>query len=194
MRVVSAEYLKSALYAKDFPRDRRPEIAFAGRSNVGKSSLLNTLLQRKGLAKTSATPGKTQMINFFDVNGKFYFVDLPGYGYAKVPKTLKMAWQEHMTQYVTGREPLRLVCVLVDSRHEPTANDATMIALLDEAEVPTLIVATKIDKLSKSERKRNLDRIRKALDLEPDAFIVPFSSVDREGVKELWDVIGEQLA
>lgn len=194
MKIVSATFLKSALKPDDYPRDGRPEFAFVGRSNVGKSSLMNALLGRKGLAKTSGTPGKTQTINFFDINGKFYFVDLPGYGYAKVPKTLKDAWNRVMTQYLRQREPLRMAAVLLDARHVPTDNDLHMLELLENAEVPTLLVATKIDKLKQSERKTNLRRIREAVGLDEEGLVVPFSAITGEGVRPLWATIEGMLS
>lgn len=193
MRVRSATFLKSAMRPEQYPRDGRPEIAFVGRSNVGKSSLLNSLLGRKGLAKTSSTPGKTQTINFFDIDERFYFVDLPGYGFAKVPLAVKEAWGRVMTAYLSDREPLRLVCQLVDARHAPTERDLEMLALLDEAEVATLVIATKFDKLKASERSRNLARIRTTLDLPDEAMIVPYSAMTGAGKDELWEVIGEFL-
>jgi len=193
VQVNQASFVLSALKPDDYPRDRRPEFAFVGRSNVGKSSLQNTLLRRKELARTSATPGKTQTINFFDINGTFYFVDLPGYGYAKVPKSMKDAWNKVMVAYLRGREPLRMVTALVDARHTPTAQDYHMLSILEEAEVPTLVVATKVDKLKRSQRARQLDHIRRDLDLGDDGLLIPFSSVTREGVKELWRVIEDLL-
>lgn len=193
MIVQDVKFLKSALYAKDFPKDRRPEIAFIGRSNVGKSSLLNALLKRKGLAKTSSTPGKTQTLNFFDVNGKIYFVDLPGYGYAKVPKSMKDAWNQCMVDYLQDRESLQLIVALMDGRHKPNAHDLQMMDLLEEAERPTLIVATKVDKLKQSERKKNIRSIESTLELQEKGCVLPFSSVSREGVKELWQVIDDVL-
>jgi len=189
MKVTSAEYVKSAMTPDQFPRDRRPEFAFAGRSNVGKSSLLNRLLNHRGLAKTSGTPGKTQTINFFDVNKRIYFVDLPGYGFAKVPKAVKTAWNRVMGAYLADREPLKMVVQLLDARHMPTQNDLDMLELLDNAEVPTLIVATKIDKLKRSERAARLTAIRQKLELDGDALVIPFSSVTGEGVRPVWDVI-----
>ena len=189
MKVVSAAFVKSVIRVEECPRDGRPEIAFVGRSNVGKSSLLNALLNRKGLAKTSSTPGKTQTINFFDINGAFYFVDLPGYGYAKVPQGVKTEWSRVMTAYLRKREPLRLVVQLLDARHIPTERDHEMLDLLEEAMAPTLLAATKIDKLKSSERARNIKRIRSELDLEDDALVVPFSAITGEGAKPLWNVI-----
>lgn len=191
MKVVTAQFIVSAIKPSQFPPDSRPEIAFVGRSNVGKSTLLNRLLNRKRLAKTSATPGKTQTINFFDVNGRIYFVDLPGYGFAKVPKGVKQRWGKALTAYLRDRASLRLVVHLMDARHKPTVLDADMLELLDEAEVPTLVVATKADKLKQSERKRNLARIRATLELDEDALILPVSGVTAENIPELWRVIDD---
>lgn len=193
MKVLSARFVKSAMQPGDYPRMRRPQVAFVGRSNVGKSSLLNVLLGRKGLAKTSNTPGKTQTINFFEVNEAFHFVDLPGYGYAKVSKKLKDEWNRRMAEYLQSEERLVLVAALVDSRHEPSPKDIEMLDLLEEAEVPTLVVATKVDKLKKGERKKNLARIRQTLGLDEDAAVLPFSSVTKEGVRPLWSIIDEVL-
>ncbi len=191
MKVNTVEFLKRAMLPEQCPKGNRPEFAFSGRSNVGKSSLLNRVLGRKGIAKTSATPGKTQTINFFDVNERIYFVDLPGYGYAKVPAEVKRQWNIILHQYLTEREQLKLVVQLIDSRHPPTPKDLEMISLLDEAEVPTLIVATKLDKLTRSERDKNLREIRKVLELESEALVIPFSAVTGEGVGPIWDVIDE---
>lgn len=155
---------------------------------------MNALLGKKRLAKTSSTPGKTQTINFFDVNGRFYFVDLPGYGFAKVPLKVKAKWGRVVSAYLQERETLRLVVLLIDSRHAPSVRDHEVLEFLDRAEVPTLLVATKIDKLKRSERKRNLERIRDSLALSEDALIVPFSVVTGEGKKELWSVIEELLS
>lgn len=173
------------------PRNGRPEFAFVGRSNVGKSSLLNAMLGKKGLAKTSSTPGKTRTINFFDVNERLYFVDLPGYGFAKVPQTMKRQWQKVMTNYLASREELRLVVMIVDARHPPMATDHEMLAMLDAAEAPTLIVATKIDKVKPSRKQANLKTIRQELELDEDVLIVPFSAVTGEGRHEIWGVIDE---
>lgn len=194
MKITSATFVSSVMDPEQYPNDRRPEFAFVGRSNVGKSSLMNALLGRNGLAKTSGTPGKTQTINFFDVNGRFYFVDLPGYGFAKVPLHVKNHWGRVMIAYLRDRPPLRLVAQLVDGRRKPTENDLEMLELLDEAEVPTLIVATKMDKLKRSQRRRNLDTIRQTLELDDDALIIPFSTVSGEGRRELWAVIEDSLA
>ena len=193
MKVVTARFVKSALHPADFPRDGRPEIVFAGRSNVGKSSLLNQLLGRKGLAKTSKTPGKTRTINFFVANDRVFFVDLPGYGFARAPKGLRETWGTMITSYLKGRATLRLAVHLIDSRHPPTKNDHELLALLDEAEVPTLLVATKCDKLNQSQRATFLAAIRRDLELDDDALVLPVSNLTGEGVKELWSVLDERL-
>jgi len=193
MKIVSATYVKSALRPDQYPSDGRPEIAFVGRSNVGKSTMLNVLLNKKGLAKTSKTPGKTQTVNFFDVNGKYYFVDLPGYGYAKVSKALRQEWAAVLTGYLTARRPLKLVVVLVDSRHEPADQDLDLLDLLEQAEAPSLIVATKCDKLRPSEIGAAGRTIRKAFDLDEDAAIVPFSAHSKQGLRDVWNIIDATL-
>lgn len=193
MKLKHVAFVKSALKPQDLPQDGWPECAFVGRSNVGKSSLLNTLLGRKGLAKTSSTPGKTQTLNFFDINHAAFFVDLPGYGFAKVPLALKEEWNHYMALYLREREVLKLVVMLVDSRHKPSALDLEMLSLLDEAAAPTVVVATKVDKLKASERVRNLAMIRDTLELDEEALIIPFSSETKEGNGPLWGVISERL-
>lgn len=191
MKVTSAEFAKSAARPDQYPKDGRPEVAFAGRSNVGKSSLLNTLLHRKELARTSKKPGKTRLVNFFNVNDSVYFVDLPGYGFAQVSKSVRERWARLINSYVYDRPELKLACHLVDARHEPTRRDHDLLALLDDAEIPTLLVATKVDKLKSSEKARLTARLRRAFSLDEDALIVPYSSVTKEGLDELWGVIDE---
>ncbi len=193
MNVHSAEYIISAMKPEQYPRNGHSEIAFVGRSNVGKSSLMNCILNRKNLAKTSSRPGKTQTINYFEINKAFYVVDLPGYGFAKVPLAVKENWGRVMTSYLAHREPLKMAAVLVDARHKPSEQDMEMLALLDDAEVPTLVVATKVDKLKRSERSRNMKRIRETLELDRDAEILSFSSETGEGKKELWEIISDFL-
>jgi GTP-binding protein len=193
MRILSAKFLKSALKLEDCPKDGRPEVAFVGRSNVGKSSLLNTLLGKSGLAKVSKSPGKTRTINFFDVNEKCYFVDLPGYGFAQAPADLKKEWSKSLTDYLTDRKTLKLVILLLDSRHKPTEKDHDMLDLLDEAGLPTLIVATKVDKLKQSERGRLDSSLREDLELDPEAQIVPISSLSGEGKSDLLKIVGSLL-
>ena len=151
MRISSARFVKSAKQANDFPKDRKPEIAFCGRSNSGKSSLLNALTNSQGLARTSSSPGRTQLINFFLVDGQTYYVDLPGYGYAKVPKGIRDTWGEMVEGYLRNREPLKLAIMLVDSRIPPTDSDRTMKKWLDHFGIPNLVVLTKSDKISRNE-------------------------------------------
>lgn len=193
MKVTHAEFVKSALHPADFPRDGRPEIAFVGRSNVGKSSLLNALLGRKGLAKTSGTPGKTQTLNFFSVNRKYHFVDLPGYGFAKVPTKIKNEWGKALTEYLETRQELRLVVALVDGRHAPSTLDDEMLGLLEAAGRPVLIVATKVDKLKQSERAGVPQMVRKGLGLGPEAEVVAVSAEKGTGIKGLWEILDEAL-
>ncbi len=193
MKVTSVKFVTSAAERSQYVKDGRPEFAFVGRSNVGKSTMLNVLLNKKGLAKTSKTPGKTRLVNFFDVNDHFYFVDLPGYGFAKVSKGMKRAWQKVITGYLADREPLRLVFHLIDSRHNPTADDHDVLDILDEAQVPTLIVATKVDKLRPSQRQAAVAKLRRSLDLDSDALIIPFSSITKHGIRDLWHVVDDCL-
>ncbi|NUM52930.1 MAG: YihA family ribosome biogenesis GTP-binding protein [Candidatus Hydrogenedentes bacterium] len=193
MKILSASYVKSAMRPDQYPADGRPEIAFVGRSNVGKSTMLNVLLNKKGLAKTSKTPGKTQTVNFFDVNGKYYFVDLPGYGFARVSKEMRQQWASVMTSYLKARRPLRLVVALMDSRHTPADQDLDLLDLLEDAEVPSLIVATKSDKLRPSEVEAASQTIRKALGLDEDAAIIPFSANSKQGLRDVWNVIDATL-
>jgi len=150
VRISSARFVKSAKQANDFPKDRKPEIAFCGRSNSGKSSLLNALTNSHGLARTSSSPGRTQLINFFLVDGQTYYVDLPGYGYAKVPKGIRDTWGEMIESYLRNREPLKLAIMLVDSRIPPTDSDQMMKQWLDHFGIPNLVVLTKSDKISRN--------------------------------------------
>ena len=191
MNAQQVTFVKSVYALSECPKGDIPEIAFVGRSNVGKSSLLNCIINRKGLAKTSSRPGKTQALNFFLMDTQCHFVDLPGYGYAKVPLKMKENWNRVMFSYLQEREQLGLVIHLVDARHKPTEKDLDMLSILDGAEVPTLIVATKIDKLKRGERKKNLKRIQETLELDDEAVIIPFSSETGEGRNELWTYIGD---
>ncbi|MGH9882662.1 MAG: ribosome biogenesis GTP-binding protein YihA/YsxC, partial [Pyrinomonadaceae bacterium] len=161
MKVTSAEFIKSAFKEADWPDDGKPEIAFLGRSNVGKSSLINSLLGVRGLARTSSTPGRTQSLNFFLINEAFRFVDLPGYGYARVPKTIKSSWGEMATTYLAKRSQLVLSIHIVDSRHEPTKLDLQLHEWLKYSAKPRLIVATKSDKLSNNELRESLGRAQR---------------------------------
>jgi GTP-binding protein len=186
MRVTSATFVKSAFKEADWPRDQRPEIAFLGRSNVGKSSFMNSLLGVRGLARTSSTPGRTQALNFFLINDKFWFVDLPGYGYARAPKDVKAQWNAAATDYVAQRQQLVLSIHLIDARHEPGANDLQLHEWLSHHDKPQLIVATKADKLSNNELKRNLAEAKKVLGTTD---ILSYSSVTKRGREAVWGAI-----
>jgi GTP-binding protein len=186
MKVTSAEFLKSAFKETDWPKDNQPEIAFMGRSNVGKSSLINSLLGTKGLARTSSTPGRTQSLNFFDINDCFRFVDLPGFGYARVPREIKSGWGEMVSTYLAKRSQLVLSIHIVDSRHEPTTQDLQLHEWLSFSAKPQLTVATKSDKLSNNELRKNLERIARALG---DDGIVVYSARTGRGRDELWRAI-----
>lgn len=186
MKVTSAKFVIAAEETDLFPKDRRPEVAFLGRSNVGKSSLLNSLLGTKGLARTSSTPGRTQSINFFLINEKFYFVDLPGYGYAKTSQEKRRAWGKLIERYLAEREQLMLSILIVDARHEPSPLDLQMKSWLQHFGLPYLVVSTKIDKLSANERRKSWQIIKKALDTE---LIIPYSSVTHEGASQVWEKI-----
>jgi GTP-binding protein len=186
MKVVNAEFLKSAFKEADWPRDPKPEVAFLGRSNVGKSSLINSLLSVRGLARTSSTPGRTQSLNFFQINDRFRFVDFPGFGYAKVPKEIKSSWGEMATSFLAKRRQLVLSIHIVDSRHEPTKQDLQLHEWLDESDKPRLIVATKSDKLSNNELKKNLEHIARVLD---DDSVMAYSAKSGRGRNELWRAI-----
>ena len=174
--------MKSAIRPEDFPRDRRPEIAFCGRSNIGKSSLLNTLTNVHGLARTSSSPGRTQTINFFLIDDRMYFVDLPGYGYAKVPKAVKETWGSMIEGYLSHRDPLKLVLMLVDSRMPPTDSDVTMKNWLDHQQIPSSIVLTKTDKISRNQLTQALRTSAQTLRTKE---IIPFSAVTGSGKDEL---------
>lgn len=182
MKITSAEFVYSAFESAHWRHDGRPEIAFLGRSNVGKSSLINSLLQRKGLARTSNTPGRTQSINFFLINEQFYFADLPGYGYARVSKTMRSDWGVMAEEYLAERDELALCVQLVDSRHPPTALDLQLNEWLIHHNKPHLVVATKSDKLSNNELQRTLANARKVL---KDANIIAYSSVTGRGRDEV---------
>ena len=186
MKITSAEFIKSAFAEQDWPRDRLPEIAFLGRSNVGKSSLINSLLGTKGLARTSSTPGRTQALNFFLINKRFRFVDLPGYGYARAPKEVRDSWSEMVTSYLAKRDRLVLSIQIVDSRHEPTKLDLQLREWLQFYEKPLLTVATKSDKLSANELRKSVARARHALG---DGNFTVYSAVTGRGRDEVWRII-----
>jgi GTP-binding protein len=188
MKVTSAEFIKSAFEEEHWPNDERPEIAFLGRSNVGKSSLINSLLGVKGLARTSSTPGRTQSLNFFLINNRFRFVDLPGYGYARVPKAIRASWGDMATNYLANRSQLMLSIQIVDSRHEPTTLDLQLNEWLAAHAKPRIVVATKSDKLSNNELRKNFERVRRLIDAEQ---IIAYSAVTGQGREKVWRAIEE---
>ncbi|MGE0883846.1 MAG: ribosome biogenesis GTP-binding protein YihA/YsxC [Blastocatellales bacterium] len=190
MKITSTKFIAAATEPASFPRDYKPEIAFLGRSNVGKSSLINSLLGVKGLARTSSTPGRTQSINFFLINEKFFFVDLPGYGYAKTSKEKRLEWGKLIEKYLAEREQLVLSILIVDARHEPSPLDFQMNSWLRHYELPYLVVSTKADKLSVNERRKSWQVTKKVLNADN---IVQYSSVTREGLKDVWNVIGASI-
>ncbi len=169
-----------------YPTDGKPEIAFAGKSNVGKSTLINAILGRRALARTSSQPGKTRTINFYDVNGQMYVVDLPGYGYAKVPKSETAKWGQMIEDYLQRRQELRAIILLIDIRHEPGKNDIMMYDWLKHFGFDIIIAATKADKLGRSQIPKQLALIRKTLQLAPGDVLIPFSGEKKTGVAELW--------
>ncbi len=181
--------LVAAVKYEQYPPADMPEIALAGRSNVGKSSLVNTLTNRKNIARTSSTPGKTATINFYEIMGKYRFVDLPGYGYAKVSKEEKKKWGGMIENYLSKRENLKGVFLLVDARHKPTADDKTMFEWIKSYGYEPIVVATKLDKLKKSEIERNLTEIYNFLELDYDSVLIPFSAQTREGRDEVLSAV-----
>lgn len=190
MKITSADFVISAFRRSQWPEGIYPEVAFLGRSNVGKSSLLNSLLQRKGLARTSNTPGRTQSINFFLVNGAFYFVDLPGYGYARVSQTMRGDWGKMAEDYLSGRYQLELCIQLVDARHEPSRLDVQLNEWLVFHKKTHVVVATKSDKLSANELAKQLRTISREL---PKSSVMAYSSRTGKGREALWSEIGKAV-
>lgn len=188
-KIQSVRFLKSATSPTHYPQHLLPEIAFIGRSNVGKSSLLNVLANKKNLARISNTPGRTQLINFFVINEMVCFVDLPGYGFAKVPDAVRRRWQPMIEAYLRQREQLKSVVLLLDARHVPSQQDIHMRQWLQAQQIPTIFVATKIDKLPGTKRAKQCDVIRKTLELQEHEVIIQFSSLTSEGVQTVWQTI-----
>ncbi|MCT4633267.1 MAG: ribosome biogenesis GTP-binding protein YihA/YsxC [Firmicutes bacterium] len=189
MKIKNSTFVISAVSPSQYPEDQLPEIAMAGRSNVGKSSLINMLINRKNLARTSSTPGKTQTINFYDIDEKFRFVDLPGYGYARVSKESKKAWGKIIETYLGGRENLLEVILLVDSRHKPTEQDKQMYKWIKEYGFSGIVIATKLDKLKNSQIKKSLNTIKKELEMGDDEILMAISSSNRKGKYEVWELL-----
>ena len=194
MIVKSAELETVCGITSKLPDNDLPEIAFAGKSNVGKSSLINGLLNRKSLARTSAQPGKTQTINFYNVNKNLYFVDLPGYGYAKVSVEIRAKWGKMIERYLHGSPQLKKVFLLIDIRHVPSENDCMMYDWIVDNGYEPVIICTKLDKIKRSQVQKNLKLIREKLDLVPGTTMIPFSAQSKQGRDEIWNLIEETLA
>ena len=192
MKIRSSEIVVSAIRKEQYPEEGLPEIALVGRSNVGKSSCVNALLNRRNFARTSQTPGKTRTINFYLINNEFYFVDLPGYGYAKVAKSEKDKWGNIMETYLGDREELCAIFLLVDIRHEPTNDDVMMYEWIKHFGYECVVIATKADKISRGQYQKHMSIIRKKLQLEKDEKIIPLSSSKKTGVEDVWNEMVSQ--
>ena len=199
--ITQGQYIASAVKPEQYPEEDLPEIVFIGRSNVGKSSLINSLTRVNNLARVSSSPGKTQTINFFDVGLKiagvegrkaFYLVDLPGYGYAKTGKEKRKIWSKFIEEYLLSSPRLKFVCQLIDIRHEPMNSDVDMFHWLVENDIPVLIVATKADKVGKNAKEKNIVAIKRKLGIQ-EVSVLPYSALKNEGRSDLLDVIGDSL-
>lgn len=191
MKIKNSKFVTSAVLPAQYPDDELREIAFVGRSNVGKSSLINMLLNRRGLAKTSSTPGKTQLINFFDIDGLFRFVDLPGYGFAKVSKAQKATWGKTIETYLKSRDTLMEVIQLIDIRHKPSLEDKDMYNWIKSYGFSGIVVATKSDKMTRNQVAQQVKMIRKELDMDKNAIIIPVSASTRDGKYDVWDLFNQ---
>lgn len=189
MKVTKAEIVISAVKPEQYPNDPWPHFALAGRSNVGKSSFINKMLNRKNLARTSSKPGKTQTLNFYNINDIFYFVDVPGYGFAKVSKKDREAWGKMIETYLTTSENLRAVIQIVDIRHKPTEDDKLMYNFCKHYEMPVIIIATKADKIPKGKWDKHLKVVKETLNIDPNDPVVTFSSETGKGKDEAWSII-----
>lgn len=189
MKVTSADIVISAVKPEQYPGETFPEFALAGRSNVGKSSFINKMLNRKNLARTSSKPGKTQTLNFYLINEKLHFVDVPGYGYAKVSKKEREAWGKMIETYLTRREQLKAVVQIVDLRHPPTKDDVMMYDFLKHYELPCIIIATKADKIPKSKWQKHIKITKETLDLDQNDHLILFSSETGQGKDQAWAVL-----
>ncbi|MHB9094858.1 MAG: ribosome biogenesis GTP-binding protein YihA/YsxC [Eubacteriales bacterium] len=194
MRIVSAEYVISAPGPKQYPDENWPEIAFAGRSNVGKSSLINKLVNRRALARTSGSPGKTRLLNFYRINDSFHFVDLPGYGFAKVAKEIKSQWGQMIEGYLLNRANLKTVIQLIDIRHAPSSEDREMHDWLRHYGIPTIIVCTKADKVPRGKWQNHTKLILAALAPLPGTPVVVFSAETGQGKDEIWGLINKYIS
>ncbi|WP_045523466.1 ribosome biogenesis GTP-binding protein YihA/YsxC [Neobacillus niacini] len=189
MKVISSDIVISAVRPAQYPETELPEFALAGRSNVGKSSFINKMLNRKGLARISSKPGKTQTLNFYLINEILHFVDVPGYGYAKVSKSERAAWGKMIETYITSREQLRAVVLIVDLRHPPTQDDIMMYDFLKHYEIPCIVIATKADKIPRGKWQKYLKVTKDTLDLDENDQIVLFSSETGEGKDKAWSIL-----
>lgn len=192
MKITKAEIEISAVSQKQYPTSNLPEIALAGRSNVGKSSFINRIIGRKNLVRTSAKPGKTRTLNFYMINELFYFVDVPGYGYAQVSKQEREKWGIMMEEYFETRDQLELVVLVVDIRHEPTKEDIQMYEYITYLEIPLLVVATKLDKVSKSKRQQHINRMNRIFSND-DVTVIPFSAMTSENKELVWSEMERYL-
>jgi GTP-binding protein len=193
MVIRSAELETVCGITSTLPENEFPEIAFAGKSNVGKSSLINGLLNRKALARTSSQPGKTQTINFYNINKELYFVDLPGYGYAQVSMEIRAKWGKMIERYLNKSQVLKLVFLLIDIRHEPSENDCIMYNWIVENGYEPVIIATKLDKIKRSQVQKNLKIIRQKIQPVEGTTIIPFSATTKQGRDEIWELIEERI-
>ncbi|MDR5658667.1 ribosome biogenesis GTP-binding protein YihA/YsxC [Serpentinicella sp. ANB-PHB4] len=193
MKIKTSDIVISAVAPAQYPEDELPEIAMVGRSNVGKSSTINTILGRRNLARVSQNPGKTRTINFYIINKEFYLVDLPGYGYARVSKSERASWGKMMETYLAGRPNLQEVLLLVDIRHDPTADDKLMYEWIRHYGYGRIVVATKSDKISKNQQQKSIKNIRQKLQMASDAKVVPISSLKKLGIDDLWKAIEKQF-
>ena len=193
IKIKSAEFITSAVKKNQYPQTGFPEVSFVGRSNVGKSSVINLLTGRKSLARVGNTPGKTRLINFFSLEDKLLLVDLPGYGYAQVSKEERARWGKIVETYLHKREQLRLVLMLADIRHKPTADDKLMVEWLCSMGKPYIVLATKADKISRTHYREHMNEIRKTLDLMPGVPVIPVSATKKTGYDEIWDRIYRAL-
>lgn len=192
MKINNAKFIISAVGPQQYPGELLPELAFIGRSNVGKSSFINTIINRKNLARTSNNPGKTQTINFYLIENSFHLVDLPGYGFARVSKTMREKWGKFIEEYLSKRSQLQCVFHLIDIRHVPTNDDVLMFQWLQHLGIPTVIIATKLDKIPRGKRQQHVAQIKKALNIK-EGLIIPFSSVSKEGKEDVLELIDEIL-
>lgn len=193
MKVHNVEMVISAVKPEQYPTEGYPEFALAGRSNVGKSSFINRMIARKSLARTSSKPGKTQTLNFYKIEEKIFFVDVPGYGYAKVSKTEREAWGQMIEEYLTGRDTLQAVIQIIDVRHPPTADDCMMYDFLAHYDIPAIVIATKVDKIAKGKVNRHLKIVKEKLNMRREDPLIAFSAETGAGMEQAWAEIKKRM-